>query len=347
MSGVSDIRLSSGFGSITPTLTVINTIGKAAALGAGSSGGYFSFDNTGNFYFMSENRANFESDVTGSGNTRLFIKGSDGNIGIGNTNATYLLDVGNSSISGIIASFTNSANTCTINTSLSCSSDERLKTNIVDLDDTILNNLLNIRTISFNWKNDPSSPTQVGFLAQDLQHYFPELVSEGPNDYLQVNYAGMTPILTKAIQEINANITDISDLTTENTWRDALVAWLGNITNGITRIFAHEVKTERICVSDGEGETCLTRSELDALLGNSTSAEGSSTADEPEVPQELQVPAEPEVPEVPDETQTPEVLAEEPPAEELPETEPQPEIPEAPAAPEPAPEPSESDLPTS
>jgi len=118
---------------------------------------------------------------------------TSGKIGIATIPTTYTLEVGNSSVGGIIASFTNSANTCTIDTSLSCTSDERLKTNIEDLDDNTLDKLLDVRTVRFSWLRDPSAPEQIGFLAQDLKQYFPEIVSKGPNDYYQVNYAGMTP----------------------------------------------------------------------------------------------------------------------------------------------------------
>ena len=59
----------------------------------------------------------------------------------------------------------------------------------------------------------------------------------------------------------------INDLDTENVWRDSLVGWFGDITNGIGKIFAGEVETKQLCVSDDSGaKTCITKSELDALL---------------------------------------------------------------------------------
>jgi len=158
----------------------------------------------------------------------------------------------------------------------SCSSDSRLKKNINDLDNT-LDLLSQVRTVSYNWNTETDSyPTHIGFLAQDLQHYFPELVSKGPNDYLQVNYAGMTPILTKAIQEINSNITDISDLTRENTWRDALTAWLGDVRNGITDFVAQTTHQETLCVGEHGNETCITKEDLDRLLFDRENAEDAS-----------------------------------------------------------------------
>jgi hypothetical protein len=41
-----------------------------------------------------------------------------------------------------------------------------------------------------------------------------------------------------------------------------VAAWLGTATNGLTKLFAHEVQTDRLCV----GATCVTESELQQIL---------------------------------------------------------------------------------
>ncbi len=177
------------------------------------------------------------------------------------------------------------------------SSDERLKKNITDLS-SVLDTLSQVRTVNFNWNTESNTdPQHIGFIAQDLKNYYPELVSLQSDGYYKVSYALMTPILTKAIQEINANITDISDLTRENTWRDSLIEWLGDITNGINRIFAHEVQTEKLCFDD----VCMTKDDLRAMLESTHSTAGGSPAptetegDEEETPEEPSVPEEPQV----------------------------------------------------
>ena len=156
--------------------------------------------------------------------------------------------------------------TCSIDTisgaGISCSSDERLKKNIVDLSISTLNTLTQIKTINFNWINGTDTENHIGFLAQDLQKYYPELVSTASNGYLQVNYAGMTPILVEAIREMNLNITQLSDMTHTNIWRDSLIAWFGNTANGITKLFVGEVHADTLCV----GQTCVTESQLQQLL---------------------------------------------------------------------------------
>jgi hypothetical protein len=145
---------------------------------------------------------------------------------------------------------------------MSCSSDERLKTNIEDLQSSTLDTVINIRTVHYNWNSSSDGPKQVGFIAQDLQQYFPELVSMGQGGYLQVNYAQMTPILVQAIREMNLNITELANTERPNTWRDSLIAWFENASNGIQRMFIKEVHTDMLCV----GQTCLNEAQVQQIL---------------------------------------------------------------------------------
>ncbi|MCC6199121.1 tail fiber domain-containing protein [Candidatus Nomurabacteria bacterium] len=170
-----------------------------------------------------------------------------------------------------------SGNTCTIvsGTGISCSSDKRLKTNIEDLGEDTLEKVLNLRTVSYNWKSDPNGDLMVGFIAQNLQTEFPELVSTNHDGMLAVNYAQMTPIIVQAIREMNLNIIDLSNLGRENTWRDAITAWLGDISNGINRIFAREVQTEKLCFDD----VCMTKDDLRVLLESVRTTGGNQSED--------------------------------------------------------------------
>ena len=69
-------------------------------------------------------------------------------------------------------------NTCSVNasTGITCSSDERLKTNITDIE-SALSDVMNLRTVTYNWKTDPDGKPMIGFIAQNLQQYFPQLVT--------------------------------------------------------------------------------------------------------------------------------------------------------------------------
>ena len=93
-------------------------------------------------------------------------------------------------------------------------SDERLKENINPLN-SVLDKIMQVSVNTYNFKKEYSyinlpQVKQYGFLAQNLQKIFPELVqtavdkSKGENnlfEYKTVNYLGMIPILTKALQE--------------------------------------------------------------------------------------------------------------------------------------------------
>ncbi|MPL62112.1 hypothetical protein SDC9_07711 [bioreactor metagenome] len=138
---------------------------------------------------------------------------------------TYTLDVGNSSVSGIVARFTNSTGNCTINpnnTSLSCSSDINLKKNIellntaetftlttVSLDPSgtsTLDKLSKLEVVKYNWNSENDGDAKhTGFIAQNMEQIFPDLVSTDPVSNLKaINYAGMTPYLVSAVNELNS-----------------------------------------------------------------------------------------------------------------------------------------------
>lgn len=153
-------------------------------------------------------------------------------------------------------------NTCAIDTStgIACASDVRLKTNIVPLDAT-LDKLMRIAPVTYNWKSAPHDAPMVGFVAQNLKEEFPVVVVEHDDGMLAVNYAQMTPILTKAIQELATKVVDINDLTTDHGFGARIAAWLANASNHITRIFTGE-----ICLTDGGGDSeCINKTELRQL----------------------------------------------------------------------------------
>lgn len=82
-------------------------------------------------------------------------------------------------------------------------SDRRLKNNIQSLDN-VLDKVLALSPSTYHFKKDLNKQNQIGFIAQDIKKYFPAL-ADGDDSiegrYMTVNYQGMIPILTKAIQE--------------------------------------------------------------------------------------------------------------------------------------------------
>lgn len=81
------------------------------------------------------------------------------------------------------------------------SSDARLKTDAEPIG-TVLPNLLHLKALSYRYKNAVTTEKTLGFMAQDAQKLFPELVHYSEADDLYgINYAGFSVIAIKAIQE--------------------------------------------------------------------------------------------------------------------------------------------------
>lgn len=93
-------------------------------------------------------------------------------------------------------------------------SDKRLKQNIQPLN-PVLASLLNLRTYSFEYDRQAHpnytlpAGTHYGFMAQELNTYFPEAVRPYRDGYYAVDYQSMVPVLTRAIQEQQAEIDDL------------------------------------------------------------------------------------------------------------------------------------------
>jgi DNA-binding MltR family transcriptional regulator len=51
--------------------------------------------------------------------------------------------------------------------------------------------------------------TRLGFIAQDVQAIFPELVEEDAEGYLSVDYLGLIPVLVEAIKEQQVQIEEL------------------------------------------------------------------------------------------------------------------------------------------
>lgn len=85
-------------------------------------------------------------------------------------------------------------------------SDRRLKKDIVMMESTLLKVLaLAPATYHYIDAENSSVPMSSGFMAQDVQALFPDLVSE-KNGFLGLNYVGFIPVAIKAIQEQQAII---------------------------------------------------------------------------------------------------------------------------------------------
>lgn len=96
-------------------------------------------------------------------------------------------------------------------TSIAACSDVRYKKDITPLPDA-LNNILQLQGVNYFWriKEFPglfsSDKNQIGFIAQEVEKIYPELVLTGTDGYKSVDYSRLTPILVEAIKEQQAMI---------------------------------------------------------------------------------------------------------------------------------------------
>ncbi|MBK8429649.1 MAG: tail fiber domain-containing protein [Lewinellaceae bacterium] len=88
-------------------------------------------------------------------------------------------------------------------------SDRRLKKDIVALPGSTLGKIMQINPVAYRYDVElATAPLSIGFLAQDVQAQFPELVAQN-GDYLSLNYAGFGVLAIKAIQEQQQEVEDL------------------------------------------------------------------------------------------------------------------------------------------
>ena len=95
-------------------------------------------------------------------------------------------------------------------------SDRRLKKSITEVE-SILDKVNHLKTYRYLYKDqDDLAEKIIGFMAQDVQPMFPELVGQTEDGYFGLNYAGFGVVAIKAIQEqqdiIDAQQKQIDDL---------------------------------------------------------------------------------------------------------------------------------------
>ena len=122
------------------------------------------------------------------------------------TNAAFVIGNGTEDVrsDAFVVYFNGNA---TLAGELTVNSDARLKDNIQPLGST-LDKLHQIEGKTYTLLKDEENTLKIGVLAQEVQSVFPELVSEGADGTLSVNYQGLVPVLINAINEQEAKMSE-------------------------------------------------------------------------------------------------------------------------------------------
>ena len=89
-------------------------------------------------------------------------------------------------------------------------SDARMKNVLGDLDLNKAYDLIDkCQTILYTMKDDESSKEQIGLIAQEVQEFFPELISEDKNGNLSLDYARLTVIILKVLKDLIARVSKL------------------------------------------------------------------------------------------------------------------------------------------
>ena len=227
-----------GIGTSSPSCTL--DVGSSLIQIGKDTDAFVQYKSSAGNWHVGANASNayvFYSGNYGSGSNRMMID-SDGNVLIGiSSGATGLLNVGpvtnktgifgsantagnpgiqgahtSNSATGYVAYFANSGSSTGLYISNTAAwqstSDERLKTDIQTLD--VASRLMQIKPRSYLWKSQAASdkPTKrnFGFIAQEMQDVFPDLVGTSPDGMLSVEYTGLIAPLVNTVQFLKAEL---------------------------------------------------------------------------------------------------------------------------------------------
>lgn len=101
--------------------------------------------------------------------------------------------------------------------SIGACSDERYKTEVQTLSNS-LEKVTRLRGVTYRWKQGAfpdqkfDNKAHLGFIAQEVESLYPEMVLTDDNGYKSVDYGRLTPVLVEAIKEQQAQIDDLKAL---------------------------------------------------------------------------------------------------------------------------------------
>jgi hypothetical protein len=91
---------------------------------------------------------------------------------------------------------------------LTVPSDKRLKENIVPTKYG-LNIIKTVKIVDFNFISDTNKIERTGAIAQEVQEFYPQIVNQKEDGYLEIKYKEFIPVIIKSIQELNDRVTKL------------------------------------------------------------------------------------------------------------------------------------------
>jgi hypothetical protein len=96
-----------------------------------------------------------------------------------------------------------------VNGSIYNPSDINLKENINVISEDKKDNLINLEPVEFEFKKD--NKKHYGFIAQDIEKIYPELVNNNEVGYKTVNYIELIPLLLSKIKDMQKEIDKLKE----------------------------------------------------------------------------------------------------------------------------------------
>jgi len=238
-------------------------------------------------------------------NTANFTRSGGGGVGDGSVNildGTYAI-LATGSIKG-----TNVFSANYDLETLGGASDSRFKTNVTSLSSSTLDKILSLNPVTYNWNQTylnmypdttDASSTKLGFIAQDMELVFPEVVTHRKDGYLSIDYGKLTAVLTQGMKEMYTVMNDMK------TKVQSILGWFGG--DGSKFDIQGDVCVEDVCVTKQQFKKMLLDSRgntggSDNNSNNSTpsdtsttTATSTSTSIVPEVVVDPKIVPEPEV----------------------------------------------------
>ena len=150
-----------------------------------------------------------QNSQTNGSNVRI---GGTNGINVNTSDGTPYTDVGNGIMQ--IGKFSTGEQAVVITTNtyapaVFCTSDERLKTDIKLLENS-LDKINKLKGVCYTWK-DGHGGKEIGVIAQDIQAQYPELVSINKDNFLTVDYPKLTAVLIEGMKEMKKEMDTIKE----------------------------------------------------------------------------------------------------------------------------------------